>query len=374
MLDLAARAALRGAGDVEPNPLVGAVLARDGVVLAIGHHRRFGGLHAEREAIEACRRAGRDPAGATLYVTLEPCSHSGKQPPCTEAIADAQIRKVVYARSDPGVESGGGASELSARGVACELSTASGLASRLSDPFVKRAATGRPWIIAKWAQTLDGRIATRTGESQWISGEPSRRRVHRLRGRVDCILTGLGTVLTDDPLLTARGVRRVRRVARRVVVDTHLETPVGSRLVQSARAAPTTIACAKDMATSHVVTDRREQLEALGVEVMGVPTPVGGGVDLPLLLETLRSHHGATNVLVEAGPGLLGALFAQDLVDEAVVYIAPLLLGDAHARSAAVGRAVQSLAEGRRFTLLRHKRVGEDVELTYRRSSGPAAA
>ncbi len=366
-LDIAGRIALRGLGDVEPNPCVGCVIVKDGVVIGMGHHRSFGGPHAEREALAACQARGLDPRGATMYVTLEPCAHVGKQPPCTEAIFKSGVARVVYARPDPHSLSGDGARILNSAGVLSECCNASALARLAADAFIKRTQTGLPWVIAKWAQTIDGRIATRSGESQWISNELSRARVHRLRARVDVILTGLGTVVADDPMLNARVPTRVRRIARRVVVDTHLETPEDAAIVRTAREYPTSIACAKEMAVAEVVTDRRSRLEAAGVEIIGVPTPLNGRVDLELLLRALVDRYDATNVMIEAGPGLLGSLFALGLVDEAIVYIAPILLGDDEARSAAAGRAVESLRDARRFRLARTKRLQSDLELTYSR-------
>jgi len=369
MLDLAARIALRAAGDVEPNPMVGAVIIRDGRVIGMGHHKRFGGLHAEREALADCARRGEDPAGATVYCTLEPCVHTGKQPPCCEALVGAGVAEVVYARTDPGRDSGGGAEMLRSAGIETRRSDVSPLATRLSAPFVHRVTTGLPWVIAKWAQTIDGRVATRTGESQWISGPGSRLRVHRLRARVDAVLTGLGTVAADDPMLTARGVRRVRRVARRVVIDRDLEIDAGRALVRTAREIPTSVVCHKDLLTSGIASAQRGRLEAAGVECIGVPERLtdSGRLRLDMLLEAVASEYGVTNLLVESGPGLLGALFEDDLINEAVVYIAPMLLGDAEAVAAATGRIAERLSHGRRFELCRVKRVGEDVELTYRR-------
>ncbi len=366
MLDLAARAAWRGVGRVEPNPMVGAVLVRDGRVIGIGHHRAFGGLHAEREAMANCAAQGNDPRGATLYCTLEPCCHTGKQPPCTEAVIEAGIARVVYARPDPHEVSGGGHAVLERAGIPAELCGASVNATRLSDPFVMRIQHGRPWVIVKWAQTIDGRIATRTGESQWISSARSRARVHALRGRVDAILTGSGTVMADDPMLNARGAR-ARRVAKRVVIDTDLETPLESKLVRSAGAYPTLIACSKELVTADICEARRSALEAAGVELLGVPEE-RGRLRLEMLLQALATHHGVANVLVEAGPAMIGSLFDRDLVDEAVVYVAPMMLGDDEAMASASGRVAPTLAGGRRMDLRRVKRVGDDVELTYRRT------
>ena len=368
-LDRAALAAMRAAGDVEPNPMVGAVIVQNGEVIGIGHHRRFGGLHAEREALADCARRGNDPAGSTVYCTLEPCVHHGKQPPCCDALIEAKVCEVVFARSDPAEVSAGGVRILEAAGIGARLSGASPMATRLSDPFIYRVQTGLPWVIAKWAQTIDGRIATRTGESQWISGPQSRRRVHKMRARMDAILTGLGTVMADDPMLTARGVRRLRRSCRRIVLDRDLDISDDRQIVRTANDIPTSIVCSKDLLVSGIIETRREQLEQQGLEFIGVPehSDSAGRLRLDVLLDSLAGEYGVTNLMVEAGPGLLGSLFESDLICEAVVYIAPLLLGDAEAMAAATGRIAERLSEGRRFELCRVKRVGQDVELTYRR-------
>ncbi|MBM4107738.1 MAG: bifunctional diaminohydroxyphosphoribosylaminopyrimidine deaminase/5-amino-6-(5-phosphoribosylamino)uracil reductase RibD [Phycisphaerae bacterium] len=369
-LDLAARLALRAAGDAEPNPLVGCVLvAPDGRVIGLGHHRRFGGLHAEREAILSCRRQGRDPRGSTAFVTLEPCNGHGKQPPCAEALIEARVARVVFAAPDPSPSKGGGEGRLRAAGVEVARSDASPLASGLAEPWIHRMRTGRPWVIAKWAQTLDGRVATRMGESKWISGEASRRRVHRLRARVDAIVTGLGTVVADDPMLTPRGVRRVRRRPLRVVVDPDLEIPETCALVSTAGQAPTIVACAAELLGAEIARLKRERLEAAGVTLLGTPASARGWLDLRELLTGLHRERGVATVLLECGPGLMGALFEQDLIDEAVVYVAPLVLGDELARGVAEGRVARSLTAGRALRLWRVKAVGGDVELTYRRRS-----
>ncbi|MDX2133066.1 MAG: bifunctional diaminohydroxyphosphoribosylaminopyrimidine deaminase/5-amino-6-(5-phosphoribosylamino)uracil reductase RibD [Planctomycetota bacterium] len=370
-LELAARAGLRGFGRVEPNPMVGAVLVRDGVVLGIGHHRRFGGVHAERAAIDAARGNGHDLRGATLYVTLEPCAAPGRNPPCTGLVLDAGIAEVVYARSDPHPQKGGGAALLRDAGVTVRLCTDSPLASGLAEPFIKRTTTDQPWVIAKWAQTIDGRVATRSGESKWISGERARRRVHALRTRVDAILTGSGTVIADDPQLTPRNVTVVRRPVR-VVADTDLDIPAHSALVRTARETPTCILCDRELLTASIAARVRGDLQDAGVRLIGVRASANGrGIDLRDALAALRREMNVSTVLVEAGPGLVGGLIDADLVDEAVVYIAPLLLGDELARAVAVGRVAESLSAARRLTLWRSKVVGGDVELTYRRDVPP---
>lgn len=367
MLDLAARLALRALGRAEPNPLVGCVLVRDGAILGMGHHKQDGGPHAEAHALLDAARRGHSPAGATAYVTLEPCAVDGRQPSCAAALISARVARVIFARADPHPQKGGGAAVLRAAGIACEHSDASPLARGVGAPFAKRVTTGLPWTIAKWAQTIDGRVATRTGESRWISGELARARVHRLRGRVDAIITGIGTVLADDPLLTARGVRP-RRIALRVVADTDLDLPVTSQLARTARSFPTLAACDSAVASAEVFSGRRRALQDSGVQVLGVPSAGGArGIDLHELLRTLFSAHRVSTALVEAGPGILGAMLEQDLIDEAVVYIAPMVLGDDLAKAAAAGRVAPSLSHGRIFDLWRVRPLSGDVELTYRR-------
>lgn len=365
MLDLAARLAMRAAGYVEPNPMVGAVIVRGGVILGMGHHRKYGGLHAEREALADCRRRGNDPRGATVYVTLEPCRHFGKQPPCTDALIEAGIARVICARPDPGQESGGGAAILAAAGIPCEFTQASTLATRLSDPFVKRVTTGLPWVTAKWAQTIDGKIATRSGESRWISGPLLRRRVHRLRARVDVIMVGAGTVRTDDPSLTARDIH-LRRTARRVIITTKWDLPIDAKVLRTARQAPTTvIGPPAPHRSGRAATD----LSALGVDCLIAQDAAGGapGVDLSAMLKLLVEKYNCTNVLVEGGSSLLGSLIDADLVDEAIVHVAPMVLGDHHAMSAAAGREKSALSQAKRLTLGRVKRLGDELELVYRR-------
>lgn len=372
-LNTAARAGLRGFGYVEPNPMVGAAIVRDGELLGLGHHRRFGEAHAEPAAIAAATAAGRDVRGATLYVTLEPCAKPGRNPPCTDAIIAAGIRRVVFARSDPNPLKRGGADALNAAGVAARLSDASPLATGLAAPFAKRITTGLPWVIAKWAQTIDGRIATRSGESKWISNAWARRRVHLLRGRVDAVLTGMGTVLADDPLLTARDVP-VRRRAMRVVADSELDIPNTSNLVRGAGQTPVTVLFDESFAGSEILAGKHSALAAAGVTLLPVPAgPSFRGLDLHAGLRLLRERFGVATVLVEAGAGMLGSLFEHDLVDEARVYIAPLLLGDELAKSVAAGRVAESLSAATRFFLWHIAARAGDVELTYRASRSKRA-
>lgn len=365
-LGLAARAALRAFGHVEPNPLVGAALVRDGHLLALAHHRRFGQPHAEPLAIAAARAAGHDPRGSTLYVTLEPCAKRGRNPPCTDAIIAAGIRDVVYAAADPNPLKSGGSSALTAANIPARLSLASPLATALSAPFIKRITSGLPWVIAKWAQTIDGRIATRTGHSKWISNAWARRRVHLLRGRVDAILTGMGTVLADDPLLTPRDVP-IRRPALRVIADSELDLPLESNLVRTARHTPVVVLYDAAFESTSILSAKRDALRTAGVTLLPVPAaPNGRGIDLRAALRLLHERLNVSTVMVEAGAGLLGSLFEYNLVDEARVYIAPMLLGDELAKSAATGRVAESLSGATALTLHHIASRNGDVELTYR--------
>jgi diaminohydroxyphosphoribosylaminopyrimidine deaminase/5-amino-6-(5-phosphoribosylamino)uracil reductase len=235
----------------------------------------------------------------------------------------------------------------------------------VSAPFRKRVATGLPWVIAKWAQTVDGRVATRTGESQWISNACSRRVVHRTRGRVDAVLTGMGTVRRDDPALTARA-SRPRRVAARVVVDARAELPVESRLVRTAGEAPVIVLTGEP---TREIEARASALRDRGVLVASFGAP-GGRVDLPSALRWLSEDRDATSVLVEAGPGLIGAMFDLGLIDEAHVFTGALALGDPGAPGPIAGGAAERLADATRLRLLDVRRVGDDVAAVYRRADG----
>jgi len=356
-LDLAARSAMRGFGHVEPNPMVGAVIVKDHQILGIGHHTKFGHLHAEREALANCKANGHDPRGATLYCTLEPCSHFGKQPPCTQAVVEAGIARVVIARKDPAEVSKGGVEILREAGIEVELTDVSPNATHLSDPFIHRIQTGQPWVIAKWAQTLDGRIATSTGESQWISNPRCRGRVHRLRAKVDAIMVGVGTALADDPMLTARDCRGVRKVAKRVILDTHAKLDLRSKLVQSADQIPTIICTAKP-----------SKLETTVCSIIETPR-ADAGLDLEYALGKLSAEHNITTVLVEAGPRVLGSLIEHNLINEAIVHLAPGIMGDERARAVATGRDAPKLIDMRRFELIRSKQIENDIELHYRKST-----
>src|SRR3989440_252643 len=257
-----------GRGRVSPNPLVGAVLVREDAVIGEGFHAELGGLHAERAAIEDCRGRGEDPAGSAIYVTLEPCAHYGRQPPCTEAILEAGISRVVYASEDPTDEaSGRGPGMLRDGGVVVELAGGpeASAARLLNQPFRKRARTGLPLVAYKAAMSLDGRVASPTGDSRWISSVESRELVHRWRAESDAVAVGIGTALADDPLLTAR-LEDAARQPTRIVFDSAARLPVDSALVASIDEAPLIVVCAPEAASA-----RRDSLERAGAEVIVAP-------------------------------------------------------------------------------------------------------
>lgn len=343
--------ARRGEGLVEPNPMVGAViLAADGSIVGEGWHARFGGPHAEVLALAAAGEAAR---GGTLVVTLEPCCHHGKTPPCTEAVIAAGIERVVVGAGDPfPAVSGRGVARLRAAGLDVETGLLSAEAERLTAPFRRLVRDGRPWVIAKWAMSLDGRIATAGGDSRWISCEASRGVVHTLRSRMDAIMVGIGTALADDPLLTARpaGPRR----ALRVVVDSLARLPLTTRLVGSAREIPVLVAVGPE-----APADRLAPLAAAGCEVWQ-----GSDGDPGTRLVALLRHLGdrrITNLLVEGGAGLLGGLFDSGSIDEAWAFVAPILVGGADAPAAIGGNGIGRIDRAPRLLVESVSRFGEDV-------------
>jgi diaminohydroxyphosphoribosylaminopyrimidine deaminase/5-amino-6-(5-phosphoribosylamino)uracil reductase len=323
----------RGRGFVEPNPLVGAVVVRGGQIVGEGWHQHYGQAHAEVIALEA---AGEAAHGATLYVTLEPCCHHGKTPPCTDAVVRAGVRRVVAALRDPFPEvAGQGAARLQAAGVVVEMGLAEAEARRQNAPYLKLLATRRPYVHAKWAMSLDGKIATRTGDSKWISSELSRQRVHALRGRMDALVVGFGTVQADDPLLTARPAGP--RTPVRVVLCHGRLPAASSQLVQTARATPLLIAT-----TEGLDSPRAKELSALGCELLSLPRADNVTVVRALLDELGRRK--MTNTLVEGGAQVLGSFIDADALDEIHVFVAPLLVGGSAALTPAGGQGVAKIA------------------------------
>jgi diaminohydroxyphosphoribosylaminopyrimidine deaminase/5-amino-6-(5-phosphoribosylamino)uracil reductase len=304
-----------GRGRVSPNPLVGAVIARDGEIIGEGFHAELGGLHAERAALADCRERGEEPAGATMYVTLEPCAHQGRQPPCVEAILDAGIARVVIASEDPSEKAAGrGPGILRDGGV--EVAFASGAeataARHLNQPFRKHARTGLPLVILKMAMSLDGQTTTAPGDSPWISGPESRDLVHRWRAESDAIAIGVGTALADDPLLTARidGARQPLRV----VFDSQARLPLDSQLLQTLDQAPVLVIAAPDAPADNV-----SALKNAGAETLVAS-------DIESALHELGRRE-ITSLFLEGGQTLASSFVSEGQIDESRTFIAPMLLG-----------------------------------------------
>ena len=346
-MELALRLAARGQGAVEPNPMVGCVLVAGSEVVGRGWHQQFGGPHAE---VVALQEAGPRARGATAYVTLEPCSHHGKTPPCGQALIEAGVARVVAAMEDPNPQvSGQGIAALREAGIECEVGHGAEAACELMSPYLKLTTSGRPWVIAKWAMSLDGKIATREGDSQWISGEASRAQVHEIRGRMDAVIVGAGTLLADDPRLDARPPGP--RTPTRVVVADARPLPADRVLFNTPQSGPVIVF----RVGGETASDDLSQREA--VEVVTIPAD-----SLEPILDELGRRR-MTNVLVEGGGKMLGALFDQRLVDEAHVYIAPRVIGGAGAPVPIAGDGVSRLAQALELQQVCSEQLGEDLHL-----------
>ncbi len=348
----------QGRGTVSPNPLVGAVIVRAGRVLGEGYHAAYGQAHAEREALAACAE---DPHGATLYVSLEPCCHHGHTPPCTDAIIEAGIQRVVVASDDPTEKaSGRGLGILRDEGI--EVVVAEGepahRARLLNQPFRKHARTGRPHVVFKSAMTLDGKVATRTGDSKWISGEDSRRLSHSWRAERDAVAVGIGTALADDPQLNAR-IEGVQRQPRRVVFDSEARLPLDSRLVRGAPELPLIV----------VIGRAAPRLRTDALEVAGAEVIVATGENEPARVRSALDQLGAggiTSILLEGGPRLAGAFFDAGEVDEIRLFVAPVVVGGSSARDPLEGEGAERIAEATRALALQVEQVAGDVLISAR--------
>jgi diaminohydroxyphosphoribosylaminopyrimidine deaminase/5-amino-6-(5-phosphoribosylamino)uracil reductase len=351
--------AANGAGRTHPNPIVGAVIATEDEVLGEGWHGELGGPHAEIYAIRNC--GGADLSAATLYVSLEPCCHHGLTPPCTDAIVAAGIRRVVVASDDPSIKAAGrGLGILRDEGV--EVVTADGpMAQRarlLNQAFRKHARTGRPWVLFKSAMTLDGKVATRAGDSQWISGEQSRELAHHWRASVDAVAIGIGTALADDPQLTAR-VDGVHHQPRRIVFDSLARLPVSSRLVQATANVPLIVVASR--AAPRIETDA---LVAAGAELIVV-----SGENEPARVRSALDQLGSmgiASILLEGGPHLAGAFLDAGEIDEVRLFLAPMLLGGANARDPLEGEGVARISDAIRALTLDCARIGDDLLISAR--------
>ncbi len=345
--------ARKGLGRVSPNPAVGAVVVEGDDVAGEGFHGTFGGPHAEVVAIEAA--AGR-VRGATLYVSLEPCRHEGKTPPCTDAILEAGIARVVYGCADPGPEAGGGETVLKERGVEVEGGVLADEARDFYAYFLKHVKSSKPFLTAKWAMTADGRLATRTGDSRWVTSEDARARARILRAESDVVIVGVGTVLRDDPRLTAR--TGDGREPLRVVVDSALRTPPAAELF-SVAGGGVLVACAESAPEEH-----EKALKKRGADVLRLPAP-GNRVSLEALLDALHER-GKLRLLLEGGGTLLGAAFDAGAVDEVCVFMAPKIVGGKQAPGAVQGKGVARMTDALELTRERWENVGADILLRGR--------
>jgi diaminohydroxyphosphoribosylaminopyrimidine deaminase/5-amino-6-(5-phosphoribosylamino)uracil reductase len=364
-LSRAIEIATRGRGRVHPNPVVGAVVVKDGAVLGEGWHAEYGGEHAEVNAIGACN--GADLTGATIYVSLEPCCHQGKTPPCTEAILSAGITRVVVGSDDPTEKaSGRGLGILRDEGVTVDVAGGElAVRARLANQaFRKHARSGRPWVLFKSAMTLDGKVATRTGDSKWISSESSRALAHRWRASVDAVVVGIGTALADDPQLTARiedpepTVPPLRQ-PRRVVFDSTGRLPLDSQLVQQAPEIPLTV----------VVSRAAPRSAADALTNAGADVIVATGEHEPARVRSALDQLGEAGihaVLLEGGPHLAGAFLDAGEIDEVRLFLAPLLLGGSKARDPLEGEGVEKISEALKALTLDCERVADDVLISAR--------
>lgn len=351
--------AKQGAGWTAPNPLVGAVVVKNGRVIGEGYHRKYGELHAERNALAACTE---DPAGATLYVTLEPCCHYGKTPPCTEIIIEKKIAKVVIGSRDPNPKvAGKGARILREHGIEVVEDYMREACDALNPVFFHYITTKTPYVVLKFAMTLDGKIATRTGASKWITGEAARNHVHQLRGRYAGILAGIGTVLADDPMLNCRidGAHQPLRI----ILDSHLRIPMGSRLVRSAKEYPLLIVCNESTRDREEGTNRIQKLEEAGAKVWTLPEK-NGHPDLNVLMQWLGEEK-IDSVLIEGGGTVNEAALKAHIVHHVYAYIAPKIFGGEDAKTPVEGSGIRLPQECANLRLAKITVLLNDMLLEY---------
>jgi diaminohydroxyphosphoribosylaminopyrimidine deaminase/5-amino-6-(5-phosphoribosylamino)uracil reductase len=348
-MELALKLAQRGRGHVSPNPMVGAVLVKDGKIIGSGYHRRFGGPHAE---INAIRNARQDVAGSTLYVTLEPCCHEGKTPPCVDSIIAHKIARIVIGTIDPNpVVSCQGIHCLRKSGIEVKTGVLADACRRLNEVFFHYMETGTPFITIKYAQTLDGRIATVSGQSQWISCAASLKFAHQLRAQHDAILVGCKTVIQDNPELTVRLVHGHNPV--RVIVDSHLKIPLNAKVFRNTADISTILAT-----TSGKNHPRWARMSALGVEIISVPADREGHVDLKKLFKKL-AQRGISSILIEGGSKIITTALKQNLVQRIVAVVAPKIIGKG---VEAVGDLnIKTLESAKKISIEKVLRLGDDI-------------
>lgn len=349
---LALELAKRGKGLTSPNPCVGAVVVKDGKVIGKGYHRKAGGLHAE---IYALRQAGRRAYGATLYVSLEPCRHYGKTPPCVNTIISSKIKRVIAATKDPNpLNNGKGISILRRRGIEVELGILEAEARKLNEAFIKFITTGIPFVTVKVAQSLDGKIATHTSDSKWITCERSREFTHKLRSEVDAILVGVETVLKDDPLLTARlKVKSINKQPTKIILDSKLRTPINARIFSKDSPGKVMIAT-----TKLAPKDKREVLQKKGAEILMIESK-DGKVNIKTLLRILGKNE-ITHILIEGGAEVIASAFEAKVVDRVLFFLAPKIIGGREAPTSVEGIGVNRVSKAIRLKDIRFERMGDD--------------
>ena len=353
--------AKKGCGYTNPNPLVGAVIVKDGKIIGEGYHEKIGELHAERNALKNCKE---DPEGAEIYVTLEPCCHYGKTPPCTQALIEAGIKKVYVGNTDPNPKvAGGGIKILKEHGIEVETGILEEECRQLNDIFFHYIQNDIPYTALKYAMTLDGKIATATGESKWITGESARKKVQELRHQYMGIMAGIGTVLADDPMLNVRipGLKSPVRI----ICDSGLRIPMDSQIVKTAKEYRTIVAYAGEHSGEGCkeAEEKEEQLHTAGVETVSVPD-ADGRVDLRKLMEYLGKQ-GIDSVLLEGGGTLNDAALSAGIVNEICAFIAPKIFGGAGAKTPVSGIGVAHPAEAVMLTLRQVETIGDDLMLRY---------
>ena len=347
---LALELAEKGRGKVEPNPMVGAVLVKNGEIVGKGYHQVFGGAHAE---VYAIHEGGTNCKGATLYVSMEPCAHYGKTAPCVDAIIKAGIRKVVAAVVDPNpITSGKGIQQLKEAGIEVVVGVMEMQAKRLNLPFFKLMQKGLPYVTVKWAMSIDGKIATHTGESRWITSDESRKYAHKIRGQMDGILVGINTIVRDDPLLTCR--IEGGRNPKRIVVDCSALLPVNSRLLSTMNEGEVIVAVSKNAQRNRV-----EKLEQLGCTIVQTKD-MNGRVDLKELFQRLGEMK-LTNILVEGGSRVITSVIEGRLADRVMVFLAPIIIGGEGAKSPVLGTGINKISEAAEIDEIEIKRFSNDI-------------
>ncbi len=369
--------ALKGTGHTSPNPLVGAVIVRGDEVIGTGWHEYCGGLHAERNAIKDCIERGNDPEGATIYVTLEPCCHYGKTPPCTEAIIENKMARVVYGALDPNPKvAGKGLEILAEAGIEVEGPVLNKECLEVNEIFFHYITTGMPFVIMKYAMTADGKIAAYTGDSRWVTGETARKHTHLTRKKVSAIMVGIGTVLADDPMLNCRlDEPELKRDGTpfensvdpiRVICDSRLRIPTESMIVKTAGTIRTIIAYAAGTAEqSGEFAEKKAALEKAGAEVLEIPADTDGHVSIPLLMRKLGEMK-IDSVLLEGGAEMNFSALESGVVNKVQVYIAPKIIGGAGAKSPVGGTGIPKMADCVKLSRPEVSMIGDDLLIEYR--------